>query len=77
LTKISQNTTKRRTKPVECNPIRDVMESKTRSQVVLCDADMELLRRLAENPPDPSPQLVEDLRNHLKNRDRANKSNAR
>src|SRR5713226_4117760 len=51
---------------IETNPICDVMSSKHRQQLVLSPKDMEILRQMAQNPPSPTHELVNTLRQNTK-----------
>jgi hypothetical protein len=69
MTKVNNNKTARKAKPIECNPIRDIMCSPPVECTSLTKADVDFLQSLAETPtPAPSAQLVEDLRQHLRKR---------
>jgi len=52
----------------DINPIKDIMTSNTRQRILISDEDADTLKRLKENPPPPTPELIEMLKQNLKSR---------
>jgi len=48
------------------NPVKDIMTSNVRQRLQVSEADMEILRQLKENPPPPTPELIEILKQNRK-----------
>ena len=52
----------------QVNPIFDIMTSDVRESVHLSEADLDVIRKLNQNPPPPTPELIEMLKQNLKSR---------
>jgi hypothetical protein len=52
----------------DANPVKDIMTSNVRQRVRLSDADAETLKQLKQNPPPPTPELIEMLKQNPKSR---------
>lgn len=52
----------------DVNPIKDIMTSDVRQRVLVSEADAETLRQLKQNPPLPTPELIEMLKQNPKSR---------
>jgi hypothetical protein len=52
----------------QVNPIRDIMTSEARECVQLPEEDMETIRQLIQNPPPPTPELIEMLKQNPRSR---------
>lgn len=52
----------------DVNPVKDIMTSDVRQRVRLSGADAETLRQLKQNPPSPTPELIEMLQQNPRSR---------